>query len=69
MREERRGGGVGGGVGGVMVARSIGSSSWLITGTLGGGRPLGVGMLKVGISFAFSRRVAFFFCNLVCIGG
>jgi hypothetical protein len=40
----------------VMEARSIGSSSWLITGTLGGGRPLGVGMLKVGISFAFIVR-------------
>ena len=63
MREDRRGGGVGGGVGGVMEARSIGSSSWLITGTLGGWRPLGVGIVKVGICFSFSLRVAFFFCD------
>ena len=69
MQDERRGGGVGVGVSGDMVDRLIGSSSWLMMGTLGGWRPLGVGMLKVGISFAFSRRVAFFFCDLVCIGG
>ena len=67
MRDERRRGGVG--VGGEMVDCSIGSSSWLITGTLGGWRPLGVGMVKVGISFAFSRRVAFFFFDFVFIGG
>ena len=69
MRDEHRGGGVGVGVGGEMVDCFIGSSSWLITGTLGGWRPLGVGMVKVGISFAFSRRVAFFFCDFVFICG
>jgi hypothetical protein len=69
MRDERRGGGVGVGVGGNMVDWLSGSSSWLITGTLGGRRPLGVGMVNVGISFAFSLLVAFFFCDFVVIGG
>jgi hypothetical protein len=69
MRDERRGGGVGVGVGGNMVDCLIGSSSWLMMGTLGGWRPLGVGIVKVGICFSFSLRVAFFFCDFVFIGG
>ena len=67
MRDERRGGGVGVGVGGDMVACLTGSSSWLMMGTLGGWHPLGVGIVKVGICFSFSLRVAFFFCDFVSL--
>ena len=69
MREERRGGGVGVGVGGEMVDCFISSSSWLMMGTLGGWRPLGVGMVNVGICFSLTLCVAFFFWDFVFIGG